>query len=64
MSQGPLSESNSPLSADQAHRLNAALADLDARQRAWLQGYLAGLDAQAPVSEASVVSSASPRANR
>ncbi|MBZ5875863.1 assimilatory sulfite reductase (NADPH) flavoprotein subunit [Chromohalobacter israelensis] len=59
MSQGPLSESNSPLSADQAHRLNAALADLDARQRAWLQGYLAGLDAQAPGSEASAASSAS-----
>lgn len=45
MSQGRLSESNSPLSADQARRLNDALADLDARQRAWLQGYLAGLDA-------------------
>jgi len=44
MSQGRLSESNSPLSADQARRLNDALADLDARQRAWLQGYLAGLD--------------------
>ncbi|MCK0745847.1 assimilatory sulfite reductase (NADPH) flavoprotein subunit [Chromohalobacter nigrandesensis] len=45
MSQGRLSESNSPLSADQARRLNDALVDLDARQRAWLQGYLAGLDA-------------------
>ncbi|WP_280563263.1 assimilatory sulfite reductase (NADPH) flavoprotein subunit [Chromohalobacter sp. 48-RD10] len=45
MSQGRLSESNSPLSANQARRLNDALADLDARQRAWLQGYLAGLDA-------------------
>ncbi|WP_280540501.1 assimilatory sulfite reductase (NADPH) flavoprotein subunit [Chromohalobacter sp. 11-W] len=45
MSQGRLSESNSPLSADQARRLNDALADLDARQRAWLQGYLAGLEA-------------------
>ncbi|NWO11474.1 assimilatory sulfite reductase (NADPH) flavoprotein subunit [Chromohalobacter salexigens] len=45
MSQGRLSESNSPLSAEQARRLNDALADLDARQRAWLQGYLAGLDA-------------------
>ncbi|MCI0510181.1 sulfite reductase (NADPH) alpha subunit [Chromohalobacter marismortui] len=50
MSQGRLSESNSPLSADQARRLNDALVDLDARQRAWLQGYLAGLDAHdAPV---------------
>ncbi|MCG7602024.1 assimilatory sulfite reductase (NADPH) flavoprotein subunit [Halomonas sp. McH1-25] len=46
MSQGPLLETNSPLSADQAQRLNEALAGLSTDQMTWLSGYLAGLSAQ------------------
>ncbi|TDX32384.1 sulfite reductase (NADPH) alpha subunit [Modicisalibacter xianhensis] len=46
MSQGPLLDTNSPLSADQARRLNEALAGLNADQMTWLSGYLAGLGAR------------------
>lgn len=46
MPQGPLLDTNSPLSADQARRLNEALAGLSADQMTWLSGYLAGLGAQ------------------
>jgi len=42
-----LTDTNTPLSADQAKRVQQALADLDAFQRQWLSGYLAGLNAQA-----------------
>lgn len=46
MAQGPLLDTNSPLNADQAKRLNAALEGLDAHQLSWLSGYLAGLGTQ------------------
>ncbi|WP_251977764.1 assimilatory sulfite reductase (NADPH) flavoprotein subunit [Salinicola avicenniae] len=46
-----LTETNSPLSADQAKRVRQALESLDASQRQWLSGYLAGLGAQ-PVDQA------------
>lgn len=46
MSYGPLLDTNSPLSAEQAQRLNEALAGLSAEQMTWLSGYLAGLGAQ------------------
>lgn len=46
MSHGPLLDSNSPLNADQARRLNEALAGLSAEQMTWLSGYLAGLSTQ------------------
>ncbi|WP_240493056.1 diflavin oxidoreductase [Kushneria phosphatilytica] len=45
MSQGPLLDTNSPLSADQAQRLNEVLQGLDGHQMTWLSGYLAGLGA-------------------
>ncbi|MFC0269276.1 assimilatory sulfite reductase (NADPH) flavoprotein subunit [Kushneria aurantia] len=45
MSQGPLLDTNSPLSTDQAGRLNEVLGQLDRDQRSWLSGYLAGLNA-------------------
>ncbi|WP_110640535.1 assimilatory sulfite reductase (NADPH) flavoprotein subunit [Salinicola sp. CPA57] len=47
MAPNSLTDTNSPLSADQAKRVQQALADLDASQRQWLSGYLAGLGAQA-----------------
>ncbi|GAB2802738.1 assimilatory sulfite reductase (NADPH) flavoprotein subunit [Halomonas shantousis] len=46
MPQGSLSDTNSPLSAEQANRLNAALDGLSAEQMTWLSGYIAGLNAQ------------------
>ncbi|GGX93570.1 sulfite reductase [NADPH] flavoprotein alpha-component [Litchfieldella qijiaojingensis] len=46
MAQGSLLDTNSPLSAEQAKRLNEALEGLDAHQLTWLSGYLAGLTAQ------------------
>lgn len=46
MAPNSLTDTNSPLSADQARRVQQALADLDAAQRQWLSGYLAGLNAQ------------------
>ncbi|MFC3282483.1 assimilatory sulfite reductase (NADPH) flavoprotein subunit [Litchfieldella rifensis] len=57
MSQGPLLDTNSPLSAEQARQLNEALKGLDARQLTWLSGYLAGLGAQG---EAAVTSPVQP----
>ncbi|RKQ97198.1 sulfite reductase (NADPH) alpha subunit [Kushneria sinocarnis] len=45
MSQGPLLDTNSPLSADQAQRLNEVLQSLDSHQMTWLSGYLAGFSA-------------------
>ncbi|ANF57749.1 assimilatory sulfite reductase (NADPH) flavoprotein subunit [Halotalea alkalilenta] len=50
MSSGPLLDTNSPLSAAQAERLNQALAGLDARQLTWLSGYLSGLGAAGTLS--------------
>ncbi|MGQ7243148.1 assimilatory sulfite reductase (NADPH) flavoprotein subunit [Salinicola sp. V024] len=47
MAPNSLTDTNSPLSADQARRVQQALADLDASQCQWLSGYLAGLNAQA-----------------
>lgn len=47
MAPNSLTDTNSPLSADQAKRVQQALADLDASQCQWLSGYLAGLNAQA-----------------
>ncbi|MGM8932794.1 assimilatory sulfite reductase (NADPH) flavoprotein subunit [Salinicola halophyticus] len=47
MAPNSLTDTNSPLSADQARRVQQALADLDASQCQWLSGYLAGLGAQA-----------------
>ncbi|WP_295040773.1 assimilatory sulfite reductase (NADPH) flavoprotein subunit [Salinicola sp.] len=41
-----LTDTNSPLNADQARRVQQALADLNDAQRQWLSGYLAGLGAQ------------------
>ncbi|WP_240613757.1 assimilatory sulfite reductase (NADPH) flavoprotein subunit [Salinicola acroporae] len=41
-----LTDTNSPLSADQARRVQQALVDLNDAQRQWLSGYLAGLGAQ------------------
>lgn len=46
MAPNSLTDTNSPLNADQARRVQQALADLDAAQRQWLSGYLAGLNAQ------------------
>ncbi|MHB0775803.1 assimilatory sulfite reductase (NADPH) flavoprotein subunit [Halomonas sp. WWR20] len=46
MSQGLLSDTNSPLNAEQARRLNEALGGLSAEQMTWLSGYIAGLNAQ------------------
>lgn len=46
MAATPLSDINSPLSADQAQRVQQALADLNDAQRQWLSGYLAGMAAQ------------------
>ncbi|MGJ8522071.1 Sulfite reductase NADPH flavoprotein alpha-component [Carnimonas sp. R-84981] len=45
MSNGPLLDTNSPLTAEQAERLNQALAGLDAHQMTWLAGYLSALAA-------------------
>lgn len=42
-----LTDTNSPLNADQAKRVQQALEGLDASQCQWLSGYLAGLGAQA-----------------
>ncbi|MEC9483324.1 MAG: assimilatory sulfite reductase (NADPH) flavoprotein subunit [Halomonas sp.] len=65
MSQGPLLDTNSPLSADQALRLNEALAGLSADQLTWLSGYLAGLNAQgtatAPAASPSEHASSAPQ---
>ncbi|WP_110656844.1 assimilatory sulfite reductase (NADPH) flavoprotein subunit [Salinicola halimionae] len=47
MAPNSLTDTNSPLSADQAKRVQQALTDLDASQCQWLSGYLAGLGAQA-----------------
>lgn len=43
MSNGPLLDTNSPLNAEQAARLNQALAGLDSHQLTWLSGYLSAL---------------------
>lgn len=43
MAQGPLHDTNSPLSTEQAKRINTALEGLDPDQLNWLSGYLAGL---------------------
>jgi len=60
MALNSLTDTNSPLSADQAKRVQQALADLDASQCQWLSGYLAGLNAQAAgVSAVDNVSTAS-----
>ncbi|EPC03693.1 hypothetical protein L861_19355 [Litchfieldella anticariensis FP35 = DSM 16096] len=45
MARGSLLDTNSPLSAEQAKRLNDALEGLDAHQLTWLSGYLAALGA-------------------
>ncbi|MFW5969166.1 MAG: assimilatory sulfite reductase (NADPH) flavoprotein subunit [Halofilum sp. (in: g-proteobacteria)] len=45
MSNPLLTESNSPLSQDQARRLSDVVADLRSDQITWLSGYLAGLTA-------------------
>lgn len=52
MSQGPLLDTNSPLSADQASHLNEALGRMDRDQMTWLSGYLAGLTASGAASGA------------
>lgn len=46
MTQHSLLDTNSPLSAEQAKRLNEALEGLDSHQLTWLSGYLTGLSAQ------------------
>nr|WP_298411181.1 assimilatory sulfite reductase (NADPH) flavoprotein subunit [uncultured Halomonas sp.] len=46
MSYAPLSDTNSPLRAEQATQLNQALSNLNGEQMTWLSGYLAGLTAQ------------------
>ena len=43
MPDGPLLDTNSPMSADQARKLNETLVELNAEQMTWLSGYLAGL---------------------
>ena len=45
MSNAPLTESNSPLTRDQAERMSELVADLRNEQITWLSGYLAGLTA-------------------
>ncbi|MDZ7810199.1 MAG: flavodoxin domain-containing protein [Arhodomonas sp.] len=45
MAQGPLLETNSPLSAEQAEQLNTLVGSLRNDQMTWLSGYLAGLSA-------------------
>ncbi len=45
MAQGPLLDTNSPLNAEQAARLNELLATLHNDQMTWISGYLAGLAA-------------------
>ncbi|WP_018718201.1 assimilatory sulfite reductase (NADPH) flavoprotein subunit [Arhodomonas aquaeolei] len=52
MAQGPLLETNSPLSAEQAEQLNALIASLRDDQMTWLSGYLAGLSAASPAANA------------
>lgn len=47
MTNGPLLDTNSPLTADQAERVNQALVGLDAHQMTWLAGYLSGMAAGA-----------------
>ncbi|SDM20833.1 sulfite reductase (NADPH) alpha subunit [Modicisalibacter muralis] len=54
MPQGPLLDTNSPLSAAQAQRLNEALAELSVDQMTWLSGYLAGLSNQGGMHSASL----------
>ncbi|GHA90168.1 assimilatory sulfite reductase (NADPH) flavoprotein subunit [Modicisalibacter luteus] len=62
MSQGPLLDINSPLSADQAQRLNEALAGLNTDQMTWLSGYLAGLTAQGETAAHSPQAASEPTA--
>ncbi|MGC3872214.1 assimilatory sulfite reductase (NADPH) flavoprotein subunit [Halomonas sp. GXIMD04776] len=53
MSYAPLSDTNSPLRAEQAIQLNQALSGLNGEQMTWLSGYLAGLTAQGIAPDAS-----------
>lgn len=56
MSNGPLLDTNSPLTADQADRLNQALAGLNAHQLTWLAGYVSALSANGTVASAPAAS--------
>ncbi|MCO6439496.1 MAG: assimilatory sulfite reductase (NADPH) flavoprotein subunit [Nitrococcus mobilis] len=54
MAQGPLLDTNSPLNAEQAARLNELLATLHNDQMTWISGYLAGLAAGSGAANAMV----------
>nr|WP_299380398.1 assimilatory sulfite reductase (NADPH) flavoprotein subunit [uncultured Halomonas sp.] len=56
MPYAPLSDTNSPLRAEQATQLNQALSGLNGEQMTWLSGYLAGLTAQGAVPDATTSS--------